>query len=378
MLVFRKFPSIILVFLILGCENQMSSEEKRLVDIPEESYSNFAFSELIQPDYELIPLELGKSFGLETPDKGIIKDNFLFLGDPRFSRSLLIFDLSKRKEYISPLEFGEGPYEFSEINDFWIWEDQLMILDGVKRRIAVYTIYQEDISFDKFFNIDFPADRFAFDGEYGYFLTAGGLEALFIITDNTFKTIRTDGEKNAGHLLKPRNSFHKVTINGKETILFHATFDAQIYKANQGIISPWRKLHFSSGNSNIDLENFPLQSDFDPFLNQFNSFNSRYFSFEKSEDLSHILFYYRGGNPKISIKSENLNISLPISNIINDITFKTDFLPVTIGTHQDKYIAVTSVDEINKDAPKYSDSQVERYLRGNPEIEYFLLMYQFR
>jgi hypothetical protein len=378
MLTFRKFTSFLLLFLILGCDNQKSSEENTLVDIPEESYANFAFSELIEPDFELIPLELGNSSGLKAPDKGVIKDDFFFLGDPRFSRYVLVFDLKKKIQYKSPFQFGEGPNAFSEINDFLIWEDQLMVLDGVKRRIAVYTIEQEEIIFQKSIPMDFSAHRFAFDGDYGYFLNAAGTDALITITDETFTPIKTYSEKNAGHLLKPRNSFHKVTINGKETILFHATFDAQIYKADEGSISPWRKFIFSNSNADIDLGKFPIQStEFQVFHDQLKPFNSRFTSFEKSEDNSHVLLYYRNDIQKIAIRSENLDINLSLLNIDNDITFTTN-IPIVIGTHYGKYISITSVDEINQEAPTFSGSQVERYLRVNPEIEYFLIMYQFR
>jgi hypothetical protein len=290
----------------------------------------------------------------------------------------LVFDLKKKIQYKSPFQFGEGPNAFSEINDFLIWEDQLMVLDGVKRRIAVYTIEQEEIIFQKSIPMDFSAHRFAFDGDYGYFLNAAGTDALITITDETFTPIKTYSEKNAGHLLKPRNSFHKVTINGKETILFHATFDAQIYKADEGSISPWRKFIFSNSNADIDLGKFPIQStEFQVFHDQLKPFNSRFTSFEKSEDNSHVLLYYRNDIQKIAIRSENLDINLSLLNIDNDITFTTN-IPIVIGTHYGKYISITSVDEINQEAPTFSGSQVERYLRVNPEIEYFLIMYQFR
>jgi hypothetical protein len=106
-------------------------------------------------------------------------------------------------------------------------------------------------------------------------------------------------------------------------------------------------------------------------------FNSRFTSFEKSEDNSHVLLYYRNDIQKIAIRSENLDINLSLLNIDNDITFTTN-IPIVIGTHYGKYISITSVDEINQEAPTFSGSQVERYLRVNPEIEYFLIMYQFR
>lgn len=235
---FQSFFTASILLLSISCGNPESDEEKFRLDIPEESNSQFVFSQLIQPNFKMIPLELDQSAALMGTDKIVIKNDFLFVGEPKISRSLLIFDLRKNKEYHSPLEYGEGPDAFSQINDFLVYEDQLMILDMVKQRIAIYDISADSVSLKTFLPIDFWAERFAYDGEYGYFKNAGGTEPLFTITDNTFKPIEMLGEKNAGHLLKPRNSFHQVTINGKETILFHTSFDNVIYEANEGTISP--------------------------------------------------------------------------------------------------------------------------------------------
>ena len=374
---YQRLIFITVLLGILSCGIQESDEGVMPIEIPNESNAQFTFSQLIKPDLEIIPLELGHSAGLKGTDKCLIKDDFLFIGEPRVSRSLLIFNLRNKKEYHSPLEYGEGPNAFSQINDFLVYENQLMILDMVKQRIAIYDISVDSLSFNKFLPIDFWAERFAYDGEFGYFKNAGGTEPLFTITDNTFKSIETLGEKNAGHLLKPRNSFHQVSINGKETILFHTTFDNQIYEAKNGTISPWKRLNFGSGNSTIDLEKIPIQTDFDFFYNQMKPFNSRFTVFEKSGDKSHFLLYSREENPKVSIRSENLDINVPFANISNDVTF-TSNIPMVSGTQQDSYIAVSSVDEIDQQAPDFIGSEVERLLKLNPETEYFLLVFQFK
>ena len=374
---FQSLFTASILLLSISCGNPESDEEKFRLDIPEESNSQFVFSQLIQPNFKIIPLELDQSAALMGTDKIVIKGDFLFVGEPRIGRTLLIFDLRNNKEYHSPLEFGEGPDAFSQINDFLVYEDQLMILDMAKQRIAIYDISADTLSLKKFLPIDFWAERFAYDGEYGYFKNAGGTEPLFTITDNTFKTIEMLGEKNAGHLLKPRNSFRQVTINGKETILFHTSFDNMIYEAREGTISPWTRLNFASGNSNVDLEKIPVQTEFDIFYNQMKPFNSHFFIFEKSGDECHVLLYSREKNRKVSIKSANLDINVPFANISNDVTF-TSTIPLISGTHQDNYIAITSVDEIDQEAPDFKGSEVERLLKTNPETEYFLLLFQFK
>lgn len=374
---FQSLFTASILLLSISCGNPESDEEKFRLDIPEESNSQFVFSQLIQPNFEIIPLELDQSAALMGTDKIVIKGDFLFVGEPRIGRTLLIFDLRKNIEYHSPLEYGEGPEAFSQINDFLVYEDQLMILDMAKQRIAIFEISVDTLSLKKFLPIDFWAERFAYDGEYGYFKNAGGTEPLFTITDNTFKTIEMLGEKNAGHLLKPRNSFHQVTINGKETILFHTSFDNLIYEAKEGTISPWKRLNFSDGNSNVDLEKIPVQTEFDIFYKQMKPFNSRFIVFEKSGDKRHFLLYSREEKPKVSIKSANLDINVPFANIRNDVTF-TSTIPLISGTHQDSYIAITSVDEIDQEAPDFKGSEVERLLKTNPETEYFLLLFQFK
>jgi len=374
---YQRLISITVLLGVISCGIQESEEGVILIEIPDESNAQFIFSQLIKPDLEIIPLELGQSGGLMGTDKCVIKDDFLFIGEPRISRSLLIFNLRNKKEYHSPLEYGEGPNVFSEINDFLVYQDQLMILDMVKQRIAIYDISADTLSLNKFLPIDFWAERFAYDGEYGYFLNAGGTEPLFTITDNTFKPIEMLGENNAGHLLKPFNSFQTGTINEKETILFHTSFDNQVYEARNGTISPWKRLNFASGNSTVDLEKIPVQTDFDIFYNQMKPFNSHFTRFVKCGDKSHFLLYSREKNPKVSIRSENLDINVPFTNIRNDVTF-TRTIPAPSGTHLDSYIAVTSVDLIDQQAPDFKGSEVERLLKLNPETEYFLLIYQFK
>jgi hypothetical protein len=377
MLSFQKLFFITVFTAIVGCGHRESVEEVILLEIPKESQSQLDFSQLVEKNFEITPLELSYSSGLALPDKGVIKDGFLFLGDRGSSRSLLVFDLRKKKEFSSPFLYGEGPDAFAEITDFLVHGDQLLILDGIKRRIAIYTILEEALTFEKFLPIDFSAHRFAFDEENGYFLNAGGTEGLFTITDNNFIPIRTLNKKNAAHLLKPYNSFHQLNINGKETILFHATFDNLIYEAKGGNIFPWERIHFPSGNSNINLEEFPIQSDFDDFQSQLKPYNSRFIMFEKSEVKSHFLVYSRNDDPKISIKSTNLEINLPFFNISNDITFETH-LPAVIGTHQGKYVAITSVEGINRNSSAFKESKIGHLLNEYPNAEYFILVFKFK
>ncbi|WP_194975256.1 6-bladed beta-propeller [Aquiflexum lacus] len=377
MMPFTRLFNVLTFMAIVGCGQRNSSEEIMLLEIPEESQLRYDFSQLIEGNFEITPLELSYSSGLVMPDKGLIKDGLLFLGDRGTSRSILVFDLQNKKEIASPFLLGEGPDAFAEITDYLIYGNQLMILDGIKRRIAIYTISLDSITFQKFLPIDFGPQRFSFDGENGYFLNGGGTEQLFTITDKDFKTIKAMGTKNAAHLLKPYNSFHEVIINGSETILFHATFDNIIYEASKGNISQWKKIQFPNRNLDIDLEEFPIQSDFNDFQSKMKPFNSYFIIFEKSDEKSHFLVYSGNDTPKVSIKSTDLNINLPLLNINNDITFEAH-MPAVIGTHQGNYVAITSVEGVNRNSSEFKESKMGQLLNSYPDAEYFLLVFKFK
>lgn len=374
MLKILRFP--LLIFIFLGCGHREAIYEPVLLEIPEESQPHIRLSELIEK-YEIIPLELVNSPGLVLPDKGLIKDNFLFLGDKSNSKFLLVFDLIQKKESKSTFLLGESPDAFGEVTDFLVYGNKLMILDGLKRRVGIYSISSDGPVFEEFKSIDFSAHRFAFDGFNGYFLNAGHTETLFTITDINFKTIREIGKINAGHLLKPYNSFHRVEIANDPSILFHSAFNNLIFKADKGDIYPWKKLHFPDHNLDFDLDEIPIQTDFYEFLEKTKPFNSYFIIFEKSDEKSHFLVYTINEIPKVSIKSAELEINVPFYNIENDLTFEAQ-VPTVIGTYQDQYIGICSVEEINRLAPGFQESEVDHLLKNYPETEYLLLVFKFK
>jgi hypothetical protein len=89
------------------------------------------------------------------------------------------------------------------------------------------------------------------------------------------------------------------------------------------------------------------------------------------------LVYSGNDTPKVSIKSTDLNINLPLLNINNDITFEAH-MPAVIGTHQGNYVAITSVEGVNRNSSEFKESKMGQLLNSYPDAEYFLLVFKFK
>lgn len=312
-------------------------------------------------------------------DRIDFSDELVVIGDFTYSQSIYAFDNQSGKALEIPLKKGEGPEEVLAVNDFWIDEDIIYVLDGIGRKIIPLSYVSGSFQQLKPISLDIPLRRFAKTKTGFVGLTGGGQEQALAFLSESGKLISTHLPNTIEFLMSPSNPFHKLKGENGTQVLFHTAFSPEILNVENGKIELYTAMEFE-GN----LVQKPAKTDFVMDQEGFNQFRetlinqpSFFTLFETTPD-QFVLVYFIQNSPRLAISSKDKGNSFKIENLKNDLSFDNQPFPKVVGVHESRFVALVNTDQLNQDDPEFSESDLAKAMKAHPEAQVFLLEFDLK
>lgn len=239
------------VIIFASCRNGQSSSsegEELLWNCSELSGNTFALSSVAK-SYRFLPLETNDSSLLGGINKMVYQDSLIYLLDARYTAKVFVFT-AKDGRFVKKFgRIGNGPGEYTAINDFSIdQERQSIYVLADRNRLITYTLSGDYVATA---TLPFMATHMEYLNNRFYFVCDIADADNLLITDKDFKLL-------ASHF---PNSVYKDNyrillhpLQKKENkILFHRFLDNQIYRINEdGELSVAYRIDFGMDAMSVD------------------------------------------------------------------------------------------------------------------------------
>ncbi len=310
-------------------------------------------------------------------DRIDFSNELIVLGDFTFSQSVYAFEKETGNALEIPLRKGEGPEEVRAVNDFWLDEGTLYVLDGIGRKIVPLSYSSGNFQQLEHIKLEVPFRRFA-KTKMGFVgLTGGGQENALAFLDGTGKLISTHLPNSIEFQMLPINTFHKLVVGREVKILFHTSFNPEIIRVDNGLIEPFTGIEYEG-----ELVKKPVNTNFIQDQAGFNQFRetlinqpSLFTIFEKTMD-QFILVYFVQNIPRLALSSNGAGNSFRIDNLKNDLGFDMQPFPKVIGVNGARFTALVGTDQLNREDPAFAGSALEKAILANPDALVFVLQFE--
>lgn len=199
--------------------------------------------------YQLLPLETNDTSLLGGINKLVYHDDLMYLLDKRYTAKVFVFTAKGGKFVRKFGQIGNGPGEYSNIDDFSIDEEnQLLYLLADRNRLMTYSL---DGSYMSARTLPFMATHLEYMNNRFYFVCDLTDMDNLLVTDMDFNLLSgyfpNDQYKDNYRIL-----LHPLQKKGDE-VLFHRFLDNKIYRIDkEGQLSVAYRLEF--GSDSISLE----------------------------------------------------------------------------------------------------------------------------
>jgi len=176
-----------------------------------------------------------------------VHNNYIYILDRSISKSLFVF--KKNGEFVKKIgKKGKGPGEYITIWDFFILDDNKLIISDISQQKIMF---YDNFNFTHFKRIKYMTESVVKNDSLFYFnLFAQNNTTDLVIKNYKFKTIKEKfiGLPNNKHLLTGINSFR----NYKDSITYVRRFENKIYRLKGLKLMP--KFYFDFGDKKMTYQ----------------------------------------------------------------------------------------------------------------------------
>lgn len=252
------FVLFIAIIGLLGCnvEEQLSPKTKILVDLSQ--IDELKLSKIFNSKAEYIPLESQENYLIGDVNKLILTDSFIVIAD--YYNTVSVFIFRRTGEFVSQISSqGNGPYEYSTIQDFYFDEDKMEVgIFSIDGKLIIYDIEGNGI---EQVSIGLYAVKYQLMGDK---IFVSGLDSeywLHVLSGNASEETKyIPIENRVGLEYGPYNCFSGTP----DSVLFLPNFQQVFYCYVDGAIFPKYEVDF--GEYNIPSNVFDAYPHFDEFV----------------------------------------------------------------------------------------------------------------
>lgn len=243
---------LVIACIIISCDKKVSNDNLDVIEINVESVvDKLDISSIFQDSIEIIPLETSNTSLISDIEKVIFQDGLLYISD-RMGQAIFVFN--QFGEFITSIgELGPGPNEYSELGDFILVGDSILVQDKYSNKILIYNregVHQS--------NIDLPdltyAEFTCFDNklifvtnhersDFGYYNLV-----TYDLATKKFNTFIPYPET-----IPSPWALSAYTSVYKESLLFILPRNNKIYGVHKSEVMPQYNVSFSSNNVPLEL-----------------------------------------------------------------------------------------------------------------------------
>jgi hypothetical protein len=365
--------SILFCLVAFSCTNPKPSSGQ--FPIPQETKDLKLLSNLVQK-VEFIPLSGELSLLPQDADKVAFMDQLIVLGDFTYSNSLFAIEVESGNPIQIPLQKGDGPMEARNISDFWVESNLIYVLDGLGKKIFPMSFKNGVFELQEPIRLDLPLRKFA-RTKTGFVGLAGGRQDhALVFLDAQGKIISSHFPISIEFLMNPLNPFHQVFEGKERKVILHTQFSPDLYRLDKGEIEEYGKFSYAGASIKSPIKTGYVmdQDGFNQFRSNLKDQPSFFTLFEKTKD-QFLLFHMIKDVPRMALVDGEVGLSLRLDNLINDLSFDQPFPKVT-GVNEDKFVALISKDQINKNTAAYQESELYKVIQTNPEAQLFLVQFK--
>lgn len=226
----KYFVFLICFIFLSSCkksESHVWDEKGELWNCTEFSDDSLVLSTLVK-SYRLLPLETNDTSLLGGINKIVYQDSLVYLLDKRFTSKVFAFSANEGKFVRKFGEIGNGPGEYSNIDDFSIDEKKRKIyMLADRNRLITYTL-DGDYVMEK--QLPFMATHFEYMMNRFFFICDLSDEDNLLITDINLNLLSSHFPNDV-YKSNYRILIHPLQKKENE-LLFHRFLDNRIYRIN--------------------------------------------------------------------------------------------------------------------------------------------------
>lgn len=368
---FYKFLILIILF---SCNTPTKNDFE--IVIPPESTESRTLSSLVR-EVQFRPLTGDPKLTPFEADRIDFSDELIVLGDFTYSQSVYVFEKETGKALEIPLKKGEGPQEIRAVNDFWLDEDMLYVLDGIGRKIVSISYSSGTFQQLEHIKLEVPFRRFAKTKTGFVGLTGGGRDNALAFLDETGELISAHLPNTIEFFLSHPNPFHKLVDGNEVQVLFNSSFKPEIIRVDNGVIESFSGIEYEG-----ELVKKPENTDFvkdQAGLKQFQESlenQPSLFTITETTKEQFILLFFIQNTPRLALSSNGKGSTFRIENLKNDLSFDNQPFPKVIGVNGSRFAALVSTDQLNREDPSFAGSDLEKAILANPEVLVFVLEFE--
>lgn len=314
----KKYYTLLSLLIFLGC-NKPQKASLSVWDISNSKPSNESLIEIIEEDYQLIPLETITESLISRIDKIIVHDNRIYILDGFSSNRIKVFNMEGT--FLQTIgKSGEGPGEYRNPVDFIIKNEFLYVYDNPDNLIKfnLKGEYMESIrtgvSGFKIENI----------GDEGFAIINGGTESNLLTTNKNFMEVNSFFPYKSRYV--DQIILYPLLKTNKGEVLYRRYLNDTIFKISQDR-RPNPYLFIDHGDNAFSLDkNWGNETIEDQRLEDIvanYSVNQLYLENESHQ----LLFYYNLMSPYFALRDKNTNNSrvFNFKSFNNNITLTPNF-----------------------------------------------------
>ena len=342
----EKFPYVLRLFslailllsaIIFSCNKHdgISNNDIQRIEIRDNIFTeNIRLSDIID-ELELIPLESDSASLIGQIDKIVETDSCFFILDKYVARKIFVFD--KTGHHLFNIgSAGSGPDQYAFPFDFIVGKDEVLVLDGERKRIIHYKL--DDGKFDMVSHLEFFASEMA-RLKNGFAFVGAGTDDKLIITNLKFKRLQSFFPYSNA---TKRDLLQAFTVTPGDKILFRMFLNDTIYAISQNVPTPYLFIDF--GNKAFRSSDFERLSKEPGFRikNALVDYMSQIKYFSETFSYRYFVFFYQN-LPYCVIQNKHSNdiVAFRYDKVINDITFEKYF-PLLITSNNSSFIGYIS------------------------------------
>lgn len=296
----------------------------------------------ITHSFSLLPLETGEEFLMGGIDKIIMKNNYVYVLDSKYTANIYIFD-AKSGQFVKKIgKIGNGPGEYRKILDFSIDEDNLVIYALCDRsKVVSYSLSGIFLEEKK---LSFFATAIEYLNNKFYFVNDELEKDNLCITDKEYNVVSSlFPNKKYGENM--RILIHPFLKKNNE-ILYRRFLDDNIYKIDSiGKVSLLYQIDFGSNKIDFDKINSLSSGD----LKQKMSTTRCHIKYFLDNDKYSVIVFFDKNTPLISIydKFTNKAKTYPY-NLSKDNLLDGEFPLLEYLTPENQFISILSFNAIEQ------------------------------
>lgn len=365
---------LLLLIFLYSCNSP--EKNKTGIIIPPESSENRTISSLVK-EVQFRPLTGDPSFIPFEADRIDFSDQLTVIGEFTITQSVYVFEKETGNALEIPLKKGEGPQEVRAVNDFWLDGNVLYILDGIGRKIVPISYSSGTFQQLEHIKLEVPFRRFAKTKTGFVGLTGGGQENALAFVGESGKLISSHLPNSIEFLMSPPNPFHKLMDGNEVKVLFNSSFNPEIIRVDNGVVEPFSSMEYEG-----ELVKKPTNTNFVQNQDGFNQFRATLnnqpslFSIFETTPEQFIFLYFIQDTPRLALSSKGKGSTFRFENLKNDLSFENQPFPKVVGVNGSRFAALVSTDQLNREDPAFSGSELEKAILANPGALVFVFEFE--